>query len=175
MAIDVVANLGDDALKNLWDLIIPPFPGVIDPVNIRYRVQSINIPQSGSTPYDIHYKTQKFQKPSGKVEAENTITFEFRVDRYWLLYKGFRNWKNIVIDTRYGTMTPDVGIGIAGSIRVPITAISVDPNDVPTGQVWIFEGSYCQNISEVALTYEDGTPLTTTVTMNFMAMRDNSV
>ncbi|HUV85036.1 MAG TPA: hypothetical protein VMV86_04955 [Methanosarcinales archaeon] len=175
MAIDVVAALGDDALKNLWDLIIPPFPGVIDPVSLPFRVQNLTIPKSGNTPYEVHYKTQKMTKPSGKVEAENQFTFEFRVDKYWLLYKGLRNWKNTVMDTRYGTMTPDIGIGSAGSIRVPITAMAVDSNGVPTGMLWIFEGSFCQDIGDVALDYTTGDAITVTVTMGFMAMNDETV
>jgi len=173
MAIDVVQNLGDDALQNLFDIIFPPFPGLITgPDPIRFRITNLSIPATGNTPYEVHYKTQMFTKPSGKVSMPNEFTFTFRVDKFWRIYTSFKNWKNIVADTRTGVLAEDVGIGIAGSIRVPVTVIASDSNGVPTGGKWLFEGCYVQELGEVGFDYTAGDPITVDVTMAFMVMND---
>lgn len=170
--IDQIALLGDDALSNLFDLIIPPFPGAIDFTQTRFRVTNLTIPATGNSPYEVHFKTQMMTKPSGKVVMPNEFSFEFRVDRFWNIYAGFKNWKNIVLDTRTGFMTPDVGVGVSGTIRVPITVIATDPQGVPTGGRWIFEGCYVQEIGDIGFDYTSGDPINVSVTMAFMVMND---
>ncbi len=169
--IDVIAKLGDDALKNLFDMILPPFPGAIDPVSTNFRIQNFSIPATGVETYEIHWKTQKMTKPSGKIVMENNFNFEFRVDKYWAIYNGLKNWKNIIADTRLGTMSPDSLKG-ASLIRVPVTVISTDANGLPTGGKWVFEGAFISQLGEVAFDYTTGDPITVSATMNFMVMQD---
>ena len=169
--IDVIAKLGDDALKNLFDMILPPFPGAIDPISTNFRIQNFTIPATGVETYEIHWKTQKMTKPSGKVTMDNSFSFSFRVDKYWEIYNGLKNWKNIIADTRYGTMTPDNIKGVS-AIRVPIVIISSDANGIPTGGKWIFEGSFIKELGEVAFDYTSGEPIEVDVTMNYMVLQD---
>ncbi len=173
MSIDQIFQLGDDALQNLFDVIIPPFPGALDPISVNFRVQNFTIPATGVETYEIHYKTQKATKPSGKITMPNEFSFDFRADKYWLIYNGFKNWKNIVAHTKLGTMTEDVRIGqIRSNIRVPITIISTDANGIPTGGRWIFEGSFIQELGEVGFDYTVGDPVTVSITMGFLVLND---
>jgi len=172
--IDIIANLGDDALQNLFDMILPPFPGVIDPVSTNFRIQNFSIPATGVETYEIHWKTQKMTKPSGKVTMANTFNFDFRVDKNWNIYNGFKNWKNIIADTRLGTMAPD-NIGGVSAIRVPVTVISSDANGIPTGGKWVFEGVFIKELGEVSFDYTTGDPIKVNVIMEFMVLDDTFV
>jgi len=172
MSIEHVFNLGDDALQNLFDVIIPPFPGALDPVSVNFRVQNFTIPETGVETYEIHYKTQKATKPSGKIAMPNEFSFEFRADKYWLIYNGFKNWKNIIAHTKTGAMAEDVKMGQTSSIRRPVTVISTDANGIPTGGRWVFEGAFIQSLGEVGFDYTAGEPLTISVTMGFLVLDD---
>ena len=61
---------------------------------------------------------------------ENQFNFDFRADKFWLIYNGFKNWKNIIAHTKLGTMAEDIAIGQPSSIRVPVTIVSTDANGV---------------------------------------------
>lgn len=168
MSVDVLFNLGDDALQNLFDVIIPPFPGVINATQTQFRIQNFTIPTTGVGNYDIHYKTQMIRKRNGKIEDPKEFSFEFRVDKYWTIYNGLKNWKNIVGNTRTGVLAPD----LPGIIRVPITVITTDSANVPTGGRWIFEGSYIQTLGDVPFDYTAGDPLAVTATFAYLTLND---
>ena len=167
--IDILHNLGDDALSNLFDCILVPFPGAIDAVNTQFRIQNVSIPSVGVGTYETHYKTQRITKPNGKIEDPKEFSFDYRVDKNWNIYNGFKNWKNIVANTKTGIMTPD----LPGSIRIPITVITTDSNGVPTGGKWIFEGTYIINQGEVGFDYTAGDPIMVTVTFGYLTLNDN--
>lgn len=168
MSVDVLYSLGDDALQNLFDVIIPPFPGAINTIDTQFRVQNFTIPTTGVGTYEIHYKTQMIRKPSGKIEDPKEFSFEFRIDKNWIIYNGLKNWKNIVANTRTGVMTPD----IIGAIRVPITVIAIDSANIPTGGKWVFEGSHILTLGDVPLDYTSGDPIAVTATFNYLALND---
>lgn len=174
MSITKIAELGDDALANLWDMTFGPIPFISDVTTTTLRIQNFSIPPSGANTYEVHYKTQMFTKPSGKVDAPNEFSFDFRVDRNWIIYKAFVAWKNAVANSYSG----DIGFdGAATPNRIPITVWAVDGDGSrPTGLgVWTFEGCYVTNISEISLDYTSGDPITTSVTMNFLRMNDTAL
>ena len=166
MSVDILYSLGDDALANLFDCIIPPFPGVLNPVQAQFRITGFTVPTTGVGEYEINYKTQRITKPNGLIEDPKEFSFDFRVDKFWLIYNGFKNWKNIVANTRSGLMSPDI------NIRVPITVIATDSAGVPTGGSWLFEGCWIKTLGDVAFDYTSGDPLTCTVTMGYLALND---
>jgi len=171
MSIETIRQLGDDALANLWDMQIGTISFIPDVQSTILRVQNITIPATGANTYEVPYKTQTFTKVGGKVNAPNEFDFEFRVDRNWLIYKGFVAWKNAVANTYTGAIGQDNAIS---SFRTPITVWAVDGDGTkPAGLgQWIFEGCYPTNISDLAFTYDNGDPLTVTITMNFLRMND---
>lgn len=167
--IDLLYNLGDDALTNLFDVILPPFPGAIDPIQTQFRVFSLNIPSTGADTYDVHYKTMHIPKISGKVVDPKRFSFSFRVDHYWKVYNGLKNWKNLILNTRTGFKTLD----IAGVFRVPITILSSGSGGELTGGKWVFEGAACLNVADVPFNYESGDPLTLDAEFTYLVLNDN--
>jgi hypothetical protein len=168
VSIETILNLGDDSLANSFEIIIPTFPGALDVNNTILRVTKFEVPKVGVNTYKVDYKTQTFTKPNGKNATPNELTFDFRIDKYWKTYEGFENWKNIILSDDTGIMSPDVSIGSASLIRVPIDVIPVDSANVPTKKGWTFTGCFITDLTGVGFDQSNGEPLTATVTMNFI-------
>jgi hypothetical protein len=169
MAINAISVLGDDSLSNQFAIIIPSYPGQIDPNGDNFRVTNISIPERSINTYEVHYKTQKFTKPSGKDASANEFTFEFRVDKFWNTYKGFSDWHRAIIDPVTGIQTPDFANGVSG-IRVPITVQTIDSNDVPTSTGWVFDGCFPSTIPGVDFAMDNGDPIVVSITMQYITV-----
>jgi hypothetical protein len=161
----------DDAFQNEWEIIIPPFPGVIKSEDTQIRVTGVNIPAFTPGKYTVDYKSQRATKPSGKIETTNELTFDFRVDKNWEVYKGFRNWINIIANHNSGGIGIDYKDGVPIN-RVDVTVLTIDTLGEPTGETWVFTGSWISNLAEIPFTYESGDPLILTVTLDFIKMID---
>lgn len=170
--IEVIQNLGDDALANLFEIAISPISFIDDLNSTLLRVQNFTIPATGAETYDVHYKTQKMTKIGGKVDAPNEFTFNIRVDRNWLIYKSFIAWKNAVANPTTGVIMTD---GAANPFRVPISAWATDGdgNKISSFGQWSFNGCFCKNVSEVSFDYSNGEPVVSTITMGYVVMVDN--
>jgi hypothetical protein len=90
--IESVYKQGDDALVNMAELQFPVFNlfGLADP--LKFRTTQISIPEYMVGAYEVHWKTQRFEKPSGKDDSPKTMTFTFRVDKYYTVYKALMAW-----------------------------------------------------------------------------------
>jgi len=172
MSIEQLYDLGDDALQNLFEMTIAPTQYLSELAPTLLRVQNLTIPASGANKYEVHYKTVMIEKIGGKPDSPKEFTFDIRIDRNYLVYKGLVAWKNAVSNTKTGVMMPDTG-----GLRVPITVYPVTPEgDKITGfGEWLFEGCCPTNISDIGYDYSSGDPITVTVTMSFLAMNDNNL
>jgi len=171
MSVETIYNMGDDALQNLFDISIGTIPYINDLTSTLVRVQGFTIPASGNSPYTVHYKTQQITKPSGKIEAPNEFTFDFRVDRNWAIYKGFVAWKNAVANSYTGAIAPD---NILSNNRVPIDVWAVDPagSPIPSFGKWSFKSCYPSSVGDIGFDYGVGDPIIVTITMQFLGMDD---
>lgn len=174
MSVEQIRQLGDDALSNLFDMEIGTIPFIPNLQSTVLRVQNFEIPATGANTYEVHYKTQMFTKPAGKVNAPNEFSFEFRVDRNWAIYKGFAAWKNAIANSYSGAIGPDGG---ETNFRVPISVWAVDGNGLSPGGlgVWRFEGCYITELGSVGFDYTSGDPITVSVTMNYLRLNDTQL
>ncbi len=170
MSIEVIQALGDDALANLFEISIGPSEFIGDLASTLLRIQNFNIPATGANTYEVHYKTQMMTKVGGKINAPNEFTFDFRVDRNWVLYKGFSSWKNAVANSSTGIIMDDS----VAAFRVPISVWATDGNGIKVSALgqWDFKGCFVQNIGEIGFDYTSGDPLMITVTMGYMKLDD---
>lgn len=171
MALDTLFLAGDDALQNQFQIIIPAFPNVINLQNTNLRVTNVSIPELAVGTYENNFGTDKVVKPSGKNETDKTFSFTFRVDKYWQVYNGFRQWHNLVIDQTTGAMSSDAGndgLGGQSPIRVPIIVQSLDSNNTLTGFEMTFNGSWPTNVGGFEFTQDSGDPITIDMTMTYL-------
>jgi hypothetical protein len=167
MAISILEQVSDDLFDNMWEIIIPAFPGVTDLVNTTLRVESINTPEIAVPEYFIDYKSQKFPKPGGKVTTAKTFDFTFRVDKYLKVYKGFVAWKSSIIDDFTGVVSPDFANG-SSAFRIPISIVPIDSAGNVLSAGFIFFGSYPTKITNLQFKYEgDGAPFKCTVSCSY--------
>lgn len=178
--IDTVFNLGEDAFANLFEISFTPPNGIVNQVGAGEmqiaRIKGFEIPDTGVETYEVNYKTQSFTRVTAKVDAPNEFTFDIRIDRNYLMYKTFVNWKNSVINTETGQMGEDTSLD--SGLRTTVSVWPVQANN--TGQKnsdamqWKFIGCICTNVSGISFDHDSGDPLEATITMNFVKMQEQS-
>ena len=171
MSLNAITRLGDDALANQYELV---FAGTIPGSNLNIidaalRVTSFSIPAQTVGTYEVHYKTQKITKPSGKIETPNEWTFNYRVDKNLLIYQGFKDWLQLVANHDTGIMSPDF-TGPISSIRIPVQVLPVDSAGTITGEGWVFEGCWISEVGGLDYDVTSGDPLESSVTLQFLKM-----
>ena len=172
MAIEDLMKAGDDALANQFLMILPPFPGQVDLIYTTVRVLTFDIPDSAIGTYEVFYGSQKATKPSGMIDTANEFTFTFRNDKNWNVYGGFYNWKQFIANEDTGVTATDMTPGGTSSIRIPIIISSVDGSGAPSGLERVFEGCWISTLAGVGFDRGSGDPIETSVTMNFIKMRN---
>jgi hypothetical protein len=170
MAIDSVYTLGDDALQNMAEITFAPgfaLLGVAD--MLKFRTTNIEIPNFATGAYIVHWKTQNFEKPSGKDETQKTMTFTFRVDKYYLVYKALLKWREMICNSDSGAMAEDVVAGVS-LIRTNFSVRAVDSRGVVTTNGWEFENAWLKDIAAISFDETTGDPISLQVTMSFLKM-----
>ena len=153
---NVLALTGDDAVVNSFSVIIPPtFPGCIDPEQINLRVTKLDLPSITYGTYDVHWKTEQAVKPNGKQTTDKKITIGFRIDKNWTVFKSFLNWSKAIHNPSTGGASPDFVNG-QSLIRVPITILFTDANNLPTTSPEVYNGCMIDEIPARAYTYKEG-------------------
>lgn len=172
--IDRLYNLGDDALANLFEIVIGPTPFIDDTDSTVARIQNFDIPASGATKYENHYKNVSIEKVSGKPEITKEFSFTLRVDRDYTIYKGLVAWKNYVINTKTGISAPDTP-GDNPRTTFDVWPITPDGDKIPNFGAWHFEGGMVTNVDSLSFDYTIGDPLTVSVTISFLTMDDTQL
>jgi len=172
--VDKIYQMGDDALSNLFDVSIEPIAFIDDITSTLLRIQNFTVPATGTSTYEVHHKTQKITKPSGKIEAPNEFSFDLRVDRNWLVYKGLVAWKNKVANSYTGVIAPD---NVLSNNRVNMTVWAVTPENIPIPGFgsWNFKGCFPMTVGDISFDYSSGDPIIVNVTFGFLALDDNII
>jgi hypothetical protein len=175
--IDTVYATGDDALGNQAEMSIGEISSIFqmkDPLKVRITI--IDIPAYTVGKYTIDYKTQKFTKPSGKIETPNEMTFSFRSDKYWTIYQALLAWKRYIADEDSGAMAEDVGaLTGTSSFRTNVIVHTIDSNDVVTYTGWKFEKAWISDLQGINFDQSNGEPIIVQGTLDFVKMIPASV
>lgn len=168
--IDSVYAQGDDALQNMAELQFSAFNlfGIADP--LKFRTTQIDIPEFTVGTYEVPWKAQKFEKPSGKDETPKTMTFTFRVDKYYTVYKALMAWFQYINNTGTGAMAEDVGaVSKKSNIRTDFQVKVVDTNGVTTTEGWKFNKAFIKSMAGVSFDQSSGDPISVQVTVSYVS------
>jgi len=167
--IDSIYKQGDDALANMAELEFPAWDlfGLTTP--LKFRTTNISIPEYTVGSYEVHWKTQKFEKPSGKDDSPKTMTFTVRIDKYYVVYKALMAWWQYICNSDTGAMAEDVGaVTGTSNIRIDFTVKTVDSNNVTTSDGWKFVSAWIKGIAGVEFDVTSGEPLSIAITMSYV-------
>jgi len=165
--VDEAYSAADDALQNQAELSISPIPGILNFDNpIKFRVTEFSIPEFSVGEYEVHWKTQKFSKPSGKIESNNEFEFSLRVDKYWVAYQALLAWFNFTASSDSGKMAEDVGaITKTSGIRTDVIVNLVDSNGIVTFNGWQLHKCRIKSLGQISFSQESGDPVIIPVTL----------
>ena len=183
--IEVIYQLGDDALGNFFQIFIPSLTLVstdpklsgvsLDMENIILRTSTIQIPQSGANVYDVNYKTQTMPKVGGKVDSPKTFSMTLRIDRFYKEYEKILQWKNAIANPLTGVIGADnFASSAGGSNRVDITVQPIDSDGevIPTALYWILHNAFIQTVPEISFDYSAGEPITVNLAFQFSTLEE---
>jgi len=168
--IERIAELGDDALGNLFTITFSGTPTGVDLEDLSFRIQAFTVPSTGGNTYEVHYKTQSMTKPGGKVDMPHEFSFDFRVDRNWNLYTALKTWRNLKIDPYVGNIGSDADSGTNNRGSCIVSPIDGNGDEIDGAPIWTFNGIYPNNIGDVGFDYTQGDPIIVTVGMVFIRM-----
>ncbi|MGD9678161.1 MAG: hypothetical protein AB7V16_07330 [Vulcanibacillus sp.] len=171
--LDILATLGEDALQNHYQMIIPPHPGLGNILNLNSRILSVEIPPRTIGTYTITKRGKTLTRPSGILEQGNEFSFTYRPDKQYDTYKAIGRWMNLIQDSVTGLMplsdSGPLGTGGVSLFRVPITVLALDANNV-INSTWIFMGCWPTEQSSLSFSEDTGEPLDVTITMQYTTL-----
>lgn len=171
--IDTAYSMGDDAIGYEYQISLGPLPYIPDASNFTFRATTVEIPEVSVGEYTIEYKSETLVKPNGKITTPKEFTIEFRIDKYYALYKAFRLWNGSIVNPDTGGVARDSIFG-ASLIRTPITistgTYDIDGNFVPTLQTWTFTGCWPKAVGGFSLDNSSAEPLLTSIRFGFLKM-----
>lgn len=169
--LDTIFASGDDAIGHEFQVSLGPIPYLDVATNLLVRCITVEIPEVSVGEYEYDYKSEKIVKPNGKITTPKEFTIEFRIDKYYNLYKAFKTWNNAIVSPTSGGVATDSNNGLS-AIRIPITistgTYDIDGNFVPTLQVWSFTGCWPKAVGGFSLDNQSGEPLTTAIRFGFL-------
>lgn len=165
----VLSLANDDAFENEFQVVIPAFPGCLDPVGFNIRVEKFTSPALSYEAYKVHYKTEFADKPSGKQSGEKKLTMTLRVDKEYKAFKSILNWYSIIHDTETGAASRDFRDGTP-IFRVPITVMYQDANGEMLGTETYYN-CFPVDIPQRAYTYDTGNPIKLDLSFYYSSMK----
>jgi hypothetical protein len=172
MSIDSAYSVGDDALANMGELEFSPF-SLFGPLKdaLKFRTTQINVPGFTMGSYEVPWKSQKFEKPSGKDETEKVFTFTFRVDKYYTVYKALLAWWQYICNSDSGALAEDVGaVTGTSNIRTDVMVKTIDTQGVTTNEGFKFERAWLKSLASISYDMTNGEPIMMECTMSFVKM-----
>lgn len=172
MSIDSAYATGDDALANMAEIEFSPLSlfGLLKD-DLKFSTAQINVPGFTMGKYEVHWKAQKFEKPSGKDETEKTFSFTFRVDKYYTVYKALQAWWQYICNSDSGALAEDVGAATGTSnIRTDVMVHTIDTQGVTTSEGFKFERAWLTGLAGFSYDVTSGDPLMCEITMSFVKM-----
>ena len=167
--LDILALFGEDALQNHYNMIIPPFLGAGNILNLNLRVTNVDIPAQDIAYYTITKGGRTLTRPSGVSAQGNEFTFNYRPDKQYDSYKSISNWMKLIKDPILATGLSDSGLVGGGGpslFRVPIIIQALDTNNI-INNIWTLVGCWPSNQSNLSFSEDSGDPLDVTVTMQY--------
>ena len=172
MSIDSVYAQGDDAFGNVAEIEVGAFALFGDlKDNLKFRTTNISVPGFAVGEYMVAWKSQQFPKLNGKDETPKQFTSQFRVDKYYTVYKSLLAWWEYICNSDTGAMAEDVGaVSGTSNIRTDIQVRTVDTNGVTTSEGFKFEKAYIKELSGLDYDVNSGDPLSCTITWSYVKM-----
>lgn len=172
--IENIFSAGDDAISFEYQVSFGPIPYLDTAGPINLRCTTVEIPEHVTGEYEYRYKSERIVKPNGQIETAKEFSVEFRIDKYYLLYKAFLAWNNGIVNPVTGGAATDSVNGIS-TIRIPIVVSTgtydIEGNFVPTLQTWNFTGCWPKAVGGFTLDNQSGDPLLTSIRFGYLSMR----
>lgn len=170
-------NTLPDTFKNNFQIIFNNIPNELKtlkdlPDKLEYRIQNFNIPSVAINKYTVNYLGEKVERIAGSLEQSKEVTFNVRVDRFWNVYKGFVEWRELVLGLDGESRFPDLK---DNNIRTDITIKPIDVNArvaYTSKTNWDFKGCIITGIQEIEFNYETGEPIVVQINLSFIEMKD---
>ena len=172
MSIDSAFIQGDDALGNYAEIEISPFP-LFGPLKdaLKFRTISIEVPGFEKDAYEVHWKSQKFEKPNGKDATAKTFSSTFRIDKYYTVYKALQAWWQYICNSDTGALAEDVGaVTGTSNIRTDIMVHTIDTQGITTSEGFKFERAWLKSLASISYDVTSGDPINCAITWSFVKL-----
>jgi hypothetical protein len=169
--LETIYATGDDALGNEGILTIGSLPAFFTfQEKISLRVTTMDIPDSVGGTYTIDFRTQKLEKPSGKIDTATEFTINFRADKYMAVYQAVQAWHQAIYNNNTGAIMEDASPLGASNFRTDLNISMKDSNGVLTYAGWDFIKAYPKSVGALNFDQSNGEPLLVPITFSFIKL-----
>lgn len=158
------------------------YQGLVDG-QVAYRCKSFTVPDTGVITTDIEYMGVKIKIPIAKADMQYEFSTDFRIDRYWAIYRDLVTWRNKIFEPATGRFGMDiftVGVSKATDTRCSSVEVSTElPHNPARGTKslkplkWRFGQVFPYKLAGTAFSYENGNqPITISVNFGFLTMKE---
>lgn len=171
--IDVLATMGEDALGNHFQVVIPAIDKLGNAVaNLNMRILGVTIPEKTINTYEIVKRGRKFERPSSLDENNKDVEINYRIDKYWNCYNSLMNWSQFIQNNETFAMASDSGpngMGGASEFRHDVEIWSLpNLNATVPNNIWTLKGAWVKEMSSVEFSEESGEPIEGSFTLSCM-------
>lgn len=182
--INSLINAGADNTSNLFYLeFIDDYTSSDSDLanSIKVRVSSFTPPTFSQQTYTTNYMTVDETYPAASVNGTKQLTFSFRLDKNYNLYKYLLSQQAKTTVTNLGFSTNVIPDSSNGGLTIkvygfdhPVTDESdLDPSNLDAFTLmYTFRYCWIQSISGLNYSYSGSNPITLTVTIGFMDFDD---
>lgn len=178
-ALQSLINAGSDMMSNLF--YVDFSGGVFDGQDsqkqaLKIRVTDISLPQATHPTNPINYMTVSLDVPKAEIELSKNISFSFRVDDNYELYKLLLKQQSITSMPNLGYAGTSIGKndeeGFTLSVYAPKEAMSSSSEEYPDTttnyqKIYTFKHCWISKISGLSYSYSNSSPLTAKVDLYF--------
>ena len=171
-----VLEASTDALNNLY---VVTFRGnFLDEVatDLQVRCDSFTPPSIAHSSYQVRYLTSWVDRPTAKVNVTRSFTLSFRVDSNYDVFKAILSQQGVTFNPSKSFTATAIDTLKNNSqlfdVTVDVVSEGVQDEEISTMTIFKFEDCWISSVTPIAYTYDNSSPTTVSMTINFLKMSD---
>jgi len=183
-SINSLIGAGADAMSNMYEVEFYPPAGFAysSETQMKVRVKGFSPPAPEQLTYDVNWKSVSIKQGATKITLDRSLSFEFRLDANYGIYKDLLSWQAMTMDAAAGYAANDGykrGKIIVRALSTPIQDASYQGGTEDFNwsfqqnfSIWYFEDVWITGITPPTYSTDDASALTVTAKFAYGNYKD---
>lgn len=174
IALKTLINTGNDAMKNLYEVM---FSGALfpeDTSNLTIRCSGFTPSFSSQSTYTQSFITAKVERPVTKIDLTRNFSLTFRSDDNWYLYRELLYMHKLTMNASHSYVNSNIDTikDYLFNVRINRIVSLDDTSESPVERMFNYAGCWIQSITPPDWSTGDSQPISVSCTIGFLEMED---